>query len=218
MFGIFLVLGLIICFMGRTLFRPILFIAGLMLAVALIWLIFYSTFLKNNTKVWVGWVVLISSLVLGFLVGCCLVKIAKIGAFVLAAWGGYCLALLIYNSFLYFMDSTVGFWCFTLGVALICGVLSLFFFDHVLICATALLGSFMAVYGIGLVAGHYQNPFTIATLIKNHELTTIDPLFYAYLAGNLVLFVIGAGFQFKQRKNDHRTGNDPYNRLKGSRY
>jgi hypothetical protein len=99
-------------------------------------------------------------------------------------------------------------------VALAFGILSCFLFDHILICATALLGSFMAIYGIGLVAGHYQNPFTIATMIKNGQFTSIDPIFYAYLAGNLVMFVMGALFQYRQRRNDHRTGHDPYNRLK----
>jgi hypothetical protein len=214
MFAIFLGVGLLICFLGRTLFKPILFIAGMMLAIGVIMLLFYSTFLKNNTKVWVGWVVLAGSVILGLIVGCCLIKLSKIGAFVLAAWGGFSLALLIYNSFMYKMDSTAGFWCWTIGLALVCGILSLFFFDHILICSTALLGSFMAIYGIGLVAGHYQNPFTIATLLKNHELTSIDPIFYAYLAGNLVLFVLGAGFQYRQRRNDSRSGHDPYNRLK----
>jgi hypothetical protein len=74
---------------------------------------------------------------------------------------------------------------------LIFGVLALFFFEHILIHSTAILGSFMAVYGIGLVAGHYQNPFTLAALIKHGEITSIDPIFYAYLAGNLVMYVLG---------------------------
>jgi hypothetical protein len=105
MFSIFLVIGTLICFLGRTLFKPILFIAGVFLAVFVVWLIFYSTFLKNNTKAWVGWVVLACSVILGLIVGACLVKLSKIGAFVLAAWGGFTVALLIYNSFLYKMDS-----------------------------------------------------------------------------------------------------------------
>lgn len=94
------------------------------------------------------------------------------------------------------------------------GILALFFFDHILIHATAILGSYLAIYGIGLVAGHYQNPFTLATLIKNHELDSIDPIFYAYLAGNLVMYVCGMLFQYRQRRGDKHTGRDPYNRLR----
>lgn len=162
MFSIFLVVGFIVCFLGRTLFKPVIFIAGVLLSVSLVWIIFYSTFLNENTKSWVGWVVLSSSILLGLIIGCLFVKVVKLGAFIVAAWGGYCLALLMYNSFMYFMHSNVGFWCWTIGVALICGLLALKFFDHILILSTALAGSFLAINGIGLVAGRYQNPFTIA--------------------------------------------------------
>lgn len=214
MFAVFLIVGTVVCFLGRTLFKPVLFFAGLLLSISLVWLIFYSTFLSSNTESWVGWVVLIGAILLGLLIGSCFVKIAKLGAFILAGWGGFSVSLLIYNALLYKMDSQVGFWCFTLGVALFFGVLALFFFDHILIHATAILGSFMAVYGIGLVAGHYQNPFTIAELMKHNEIDSIDPVFYGYLAGNLVLYIAGAAFQYKQRKSDQKNGHDPYNRLR----
>jgi hypothetical protein len=144
-----------VCFLGRTLFKPVLFLAGLILSVSLVWLIFYSTFLSTNTKAWVGWVVLIGALLFGLIIGTIFVKIVKLGAFVLAAWGGFCLGLLVYNSFGYFMDSDVGFWLLTLGIALVCGILALCFFDHILIHATALAGSYLVINGIGLVAGRY---------------------------------------------------------------
>jgi len=166
MFVVFLLSGLTICFMGRSLFKPVLFIVGVWMAMSLIMLIFYSTFLKSNTKSWVGWVVLVSALILGCLLGWLMVKIARLGAFVLAAWGGYAVGLLLYNAFAYKMKSEAGFWGFTLGTALVFGILALCFFDHILILATSLLGSFMAVYGIGLVAGRYTNPFTVATLLE----------------------------------------------------
>lgn len=214
MFSVFLVVGFIVCFLGRTLFKPVIFIAGVLLSVALVWVIFYSTFLTENTKQWVGWVVLAGSILLGLIIGCLFVKIVRLGAFVLAAWGGYCLGLLIYNSFLYFMKSQVGFWCFTIGVALICGLLALWFFEHILILATALAGSFLVINAIGLVAGRYQNPFTIAQELENGVIDHIDPVFYAYLAGNLVLFLMGALFQYRQRRGDKVTGRDPYYRYK----
>jgi hypothetical protein len=105
MFSVFLIIGSIICFLGRTLFKPVLFISGMFLSVCLVWLIFYSTFLSSNTKPWVGWVVLVGSILLGLLIGAIFVKLAKLGAFILAAWGGFSVSLLIYNAFLYKMDS-----------------------------------------------------------------------------------------------------------------
>ena len=67
----------------------------------------------------------------------------------------------MYNSFLYYIDSDVALWCFTIGLGLLYGCMIFFFFDHILIHATAIIGSYLAIYGIGLVAGHYANPFTI---------------------------------------------------------
>lgn len=58
----------------------------------------------------------------------------------------------------------------------------------------------MAVYGIGLVAGHYPNPFTIQEMIKHNTLNDIDPLYYAYLGGNLVLYIIGCVVQYRHKK------------------
>lgn len=215
MFALFLVVGTVTCFMGRTLFKPVIFIVGVIMATSLIMLISYSTFLSDNDKTWVGWVVLAVAVLLGLLLGYLFIKFIKLGAFALAAWGGFSFALLIYNAFLYKMDSDVGFWCFTIGTAIVFGVLALCFFDHILIHATALLGSFMAIYGIGLVAGRYQNPFTIVEMIKNGTITSIDPVFYAYLAGNLIMYVLGFLFQYRQKNGnpDH----DPYERLRNQR-
>lgn len=214
MFAIFLIVGSVICFLGRALFKPVLFIAGLLLAVSLVWLIFYSTFLSSKTEQWVGWVVLGCSILLGLIVGMVFVKLVKLGAFCIAAWGGFSLGLLIYNAFGYYMNSQVGFWILCIGLALICGILAIFFFDHILIHATALCGSFLVINGIGLVAGHYQNPFTLYTYIDSGAYNTIDPIFYAYLAGNIVLYILGAVFQYRQKNQDKHTGKDPYERLR----
>ena len=192
MFGVFLAVGLVICFLGRRLFKPVLFVAGLLATVFIIILIFYSTFLKSTTKVWIGWVVLAGAIIIGILIGALFVKCAKLGAFVLAGWGGFCLGLLIYNAFLYKMNSQIGFWFFTIGVGLVLGVLTIFFFDHIIINSTSFFGAFIAVYGIGLVAGHYTNPFTIVELIDRGEITSVDAIFYAYMGGTLVLYIIGA--------------------------
>lgn len=56
----------------------------------------------------------------------------------------------------------------------------------------------MVLAGIGIVAGGYQNPFTIDATISEGE--SIEPTFYAYLAGNVVLCIIGALVQYHMRK------------------
>jgi hypothetical protein len=58
----------------------------------------------------------------------------------------------------------------------------------------------MFTYGIGLVAGHYPNPFTIVELIKNNQWKGMDPLFYAYMGGTLLLYIIGCVVQYRHKK------------------
>lgn len=72
----------------------------------------------------------------------------------------------------------------------------------------------MVIYGIGLVAGRYTNPFTLAEMINNGEIKYVDPVFYAYLAGNIILYLMGVVFQYKQKRGDRKNGRDPYNRLR----
>ena len=208
MFCFFLIGGLFICFAGRLLFKPIVYIVALSVVTSLILVIAYNTFLLNNSKTWVGWLVLAFAVLAGLAAGCCIIRIIKVAIFLVAAWGGFALALLIYNAFMYKMNSEAGFWGFTVGVALVCGVLSLCFWNHILIHATAFLGSYMAIFGIGLVAGHYTNPFTVVEMIRNHQIESVDPIFYAYMAGNLALYFLGMLFQYRQKNGN--PPHDPY--------
>jgi hypothetical protein len=191
MFALFTIIGASLCLFGRALLKPTLFLTGVLLAAFIIIYIFYTTFLKTTTKVWIGYAVLGGSIIVGLLVGFVLAKFVKVGAFILAGWGGFAVGLLIYNALFSNIDSPFAFWGVTIGVALVFGVLTVFLFDHIFIQATAILGAFLFTYGIGLVAGHYPNPFTIVELIKNNQWKGMDPLFYAYMGGTLLLYIIG---------------------------
>ena len=158
MFAIFMIIGLFVCFFGRKLFKPILFIAGILLGVGLVWLISYTTFLKNDTKQWVFWLVLGISLLIGILLGYLFYKLSRIGAFIIAGWGGYSLGLLLYNAFLYKVNSQAFFWCFTIGCGVVAGLLALCFFEHILILATSLAGSYLAIRVIKRISFPISRP------------------------------------------------------------
>lgn len=186
------------------------------MAAFIILYVFYTTFLKTNMETWVGWAVLGGAVLAGLLLGYLFQKFAKVGAFALAGWGGYAVGLLLYNAVVYKAGGGEAvFWVTTIGMAAIFGILTVFLYDHILINATAILGSFMFVYGIGLVAGHYANPFTIVDLIKNGQMDSIDPLFYAYMGGNVVLYLIGALVQYHHKKKNPQY--DPEERLRRPR-
>ena len=149
-----------------------------------------------------GWVTLTCSIMIGVMVGFILMKYEKFGGFCLAAWGGFSTGLLMYNAFLYKIESQVALWSFAVALGVLYAVLLIFFFDHILIHATAMIGSFFFIFGIGLVAGHYDNPFNIAQLLQRGQIESIDPLFYAYLAGNIILYVVGCLWQYHRLKQD----------------
>jgi hypothetical protein len=202
MFAVFFVLGMSLCFFGRAFVKATLCLLGVLISAFVIIYIFYSTFLKKDTELWIVWLVLGGAILVGLLLGFILQKYAKVGAFVLAGWGGFTLGLILYNTFAYKVigGSAGGYWAFNIGCALVMGVLAYFLYDHIIIQCTAIFGSFLAVYGIGMVAGHYPNPFTIQEMISNGVFNNIDPLYYAYLGGNLVLYIAGLVVQYKHKK------------------
>lgn len=201
-FSLFLLTGLFLTFLGNYFLMPILFIAGVAQASFLIMLICYNTFLFNEEKVWVGWLVIVLSAVVGLGVGFIFMKFQKVGTFCLAAWGGFSIGLLFYNAFIYKIDNDAALWGFSIAFGLLYGLCVFFIADHILIHATAIIGSFLTVFGIGLVAGHYPNPFTIVELIKHGQIEgSIDPLFYAYFGGNIVLCLLGCFVQYRHRKD-----------------
>lgn len=72
----------------------------------------------------------------------------------------------------------------------------------------------MMVSGIGLVAGHFQNPFTIVFERAQGKFVNIDGWFYAYMGGILVMWAFGAWVQYRHRKANKDEVKDPFNRLK----
>ena len=114
MFAFLVVVGFTLCFFGRALVRPTLFLLGIFIATLVIMYIFYSTFLKTDTKTWVAWTVLGGSVFVGLILGFIFQKFAKVGAFALAGWGGFTLGLILYTAFVHNLigGSLAGYWAF----------------------------------------------------------------------------------------------------------
>jgi hypothetical protein len=93
-------IGLPFIFAGRKLFSCIVFIVGALITVSLVMILFYSTFLEDNTKVWIFWVVLLCTTFLGLCVGHVLYKFQKLGAACIAGWGGFLGGLILNTAIL----------------------------------------------------------------------------------------------------------------------
>ena len=115
--------------MGRKLFTVALFICATVLTAGLILIIFYATFLSDNTAAWLGWLMLSLSIAVGLAVGFLATKLEKLGACLLAAWGGFCAGVLLNETVIYLATSVALFWCINIGFAVVSGILVLIFFN-----------------------------------------------------------------------------------------
>ncbi len=180
-------------------FRPTLFLVGVLTTLALIMFMFYAWFLPYSTKSWTVWLIGGIALLLGLVVGFFLQKMARIGVCALGAWVGVVVALLIHETFMYATHSKAVFWIMVVGIALVFGLLALWKYKWVLIFGTAFLGSYFMVRAVSLFAGGYPNEFTLIDDIKDGEAHLHWP-FYLYLVAIALLFIGGCILQFRIKK------------------
>ncbi len=162
------------------------------LTVFAILLLFYTTFLKDTTETWVGWTVLACSILIGLVVGFFMMKLERLGAALLAGWGGFLLGFLLNEMVLYKVESQALFWSVNVGCAIAAAVLSFFLYEHVLILTTSFAGSYMLVRGISFYAGGFPNEFTLADQIKAGDTDAFTNWFYLYMVCIMIVCAIGA--------------------------
>lgn len=103
--ALFVSIGAFICFLGRKLFKATIFIIAATLTVFAVLLLFYTTFLEDTTEDWVGWTVLVCSILIGLVVGFFTMKLERLGAALIAGWGGFLLGVMINESVLFLAES-----------------------------------------------------------------------------------------------------------------
>jgi len=201
-------LGIVLSLFGRKLFKPTICVTGTLAFAFCSLFFFYSVFFNTNTQTYIGWVVLIISLLVGSVVGILLAKVSRAGVAVLAGWGGLCLGLIMYSAFLYKSQSEAVFWVTIIGFACLFAALSFFIFDLIIIASTSLIGSYSFVRGISLYAGGYPNEFTLAELLRQGLFQEISYAFYGYLVAIAAFFIFGVFVQMKIRAKDIEDEND----------
>lgn len=72
--AVLILIGIPLCLLGRKLFNVTLFLVGTLIVTTLILLLFYGTFLDESTEAWIGWTVLVCSILLGLAGGYLLYK------------------------------------------------------------------------------------------------------------------------------------------------
>ena len=194
---VFMVVGAFYTVFGLKLLRPTLFIIGTLTTMVIILFLFYVLILPNNVKEWAGWVILACSAILGLIVGFFAAKLVRIGAFILGAWAGAAIGLLLSNMAFYKIDSEVVLWVLIILLALIVGLLSFVFFNFIVIFSTSFLGGYLLMRGLSLVAGGYPNEFTVYERIRDGDLDSVPGTFYAYMVGVVIFAAAGMYLQLR---------------------
>lgn len=204
--AILIVMGFFLGMFGQKLFSATLFIIGTLVTVSLIWLLFYSTFLSDSTEGWVGWVVLVCSILLGLVGGYVLYKCQRLGATIIGAWGGFLLGIVFNTTVLWAASSEVAFWIISISFALIAAALAFVFYYHAVILSTSFVGSYFFVRGISLYAGGFPNEWALIEQIKSGAIDHISYWFYLYLFFIIVASVLCTCFQYKHFKKGVEDG------------
>ena len=86
--------------------------------------------------------------------------------------------------------------------ALILGLLTYFLQETVVIFMTSLVGSYAIVRGVSLYAGGFPSEMELHDEIKEKTIQwdNFPKIFYAYLGGIALLFVVSAYYQFRVAK------------------
>ena len=165
-FGAFAIIsGVLLCFLGHWLVKPSICFAGFLSTIALSCFIFYAVYLDNSSDLADFWYFLAGGAVVGILIGLLLAWAVKVGAAILAGWGGFCLALILNETLFYRAGQPWLFWTSIVIIVVACAVLAFFIFDTAVILATVTLGSYAMVRGVAAYAGHYYNEATMAKML-----------------------------------------------------
>lgn len=150
------------------------------------------------------------------LVGLILAKMVRVGTAVLTAWGGVCLALMLYAAFIYKIDnsSKIVFYVFLILMGVGFAVLGFYAFNHAVIISTAIIGSYAFIRGISLYAGGFPNEFQLVEMIKSGDISGSGFAFYGYLAGFAICAVGCAIFQYKMFWSSSKQDLHPYHRYR----
>ena len=84
-------------------------------------------------------------------------------------------------------------------------IIGFFAFNQVVMIGTAFIGSYVTARGISLYAGGFPNEYVLINQIKSGAVNNIQPVFYAYLAGIVVMSVLAYIVQLKffKRMEEH---------------
>lgn len=129
-------------------------------------LFFSGVIIGVTSAVWLNWMALVLSALIGLIGGFIATKCVSLGFFAIGACGGFFFGMLLYTSvFHYISNSEYMMYIPAAVLALVGGIASFTVRDYLAIIVTSFLGSYLLVRSISFWVGGFPNEFILAQLI-----------------------------------------------------
>lgn len=194
---LFMLLGLFMALAGRKFFKTAVLLVGAFIVTFFLLTISYQTFLATAQEEWVNWLTMSLAIFIGLVCGLLAVKLERFGSCLLAGWAGFCIGVLLNEAVLYLAQSIVLMWVINGVCALVAAALAFFYFNQSIMIATSIMGSFFFVRGLGLILGNFPSEMEVLNQLESGEIVMINPIFYAYLGGIVLMSILCTFLQFK---------------------
>ena len=219
-----ILLGLFELFLGHKLVTATIFIFSAAVVVIFVFVLFFQYIIPGGVHESIVWFVLAIAIILGLVLGYFVAKYKdKVFGIIMGSLLGYIVGQIVYNLVLNHIDfnqKALQIITYVVCIA-ICIALGICLFNIVTIFSTALIGAYAVIRGISIFVGGFPNETTIADLVSREETEQLKQLLnwkvYCYLAGWLVLFVVGLVVQIKifaadkdeeKKKNENKGGDE----------
>ena len=204
-----IVIGLYFLVLGAYFTRISVFLIIFVTTIFAVLFVMYAIILPYSTPDYVGWIILPAAAVAGLVIAGLTTTFLKIGVFLIGWWGGGMLATWLFQMIIYKISSkTIVLWIMIAVFALILGIIALKFLKFVMIVGTSFIGSYLTVRGVSFYLGGYPNEFQMYNDIQVGDFDNVPYTMYLYVAGMLVLSIIGIIFQHKRFKICKRSSKD----------
>lgn len=208
---LFILIGLIFCFFGSRYINKIIIVIGGFIgcyAITAVVLSFFPNFITTELYLFVC---LFVSFVLGCVIGYFLKDDIRFSCLLLGAGLGFSSATFVYQivqNYVEFDPEIVYYAC--IGVCIVVGAyLGWKLHKYVVIIGTAVLGGYLVMRGISLVAKNYLDEALVIDLIKNKEWEELKDMrnqwIYAYLGTWIILSVAGIYYQCKHKDKKNKS-------------
>jgi hypothetical protein len=162
--------GIFFCFFGKRFVEITEVLTGVLATFFVLVFLLFS-YLKVTYTSAEFWVILVLSLLIGLAVGYFVSKIEKVPVVLLGGFSGYITANFSYQFMLKYINSNpiVVYWLTVFTSVILFGILAYFFYENVMIIATAFIGGYGIMRGISFMAGGFPEEKQIIDLIQNSE-------------------------------------------------